>query len=71
MGTTTSDVRTAVHMAAQHGNLHMLDLLVGRGANVNPVDNHGWTPLDRALKWGHTDTVAFLRAHGGHEGGIQ
>jgi len=64
----TDDGRTALHMAAQNGDIPMITLLLARGAKIDPRDGKGWTPLDRAAKWGHANAVDFLRAHGGHEG---
>ena len=55
-------------MAAQHGNIEIMTLLLKHGAKINAVDAKGWTPFDRALKWDHADAAAFLKQHGGHEG---
>ena len=60
---------TALHLAAQRGNIPIADLLLQHGANINAIDAKGWTPLDRAEKWKHEDMVVFLRKGGGHEGG--
>jgi ankyrin repeat protein len=42
-------------------------LLLGHKANVNAVDNQGWTPMARAQKWSHPEIAALLQQHGGHE----
>jgi ankyrin repeat protein len=66
----TKDGLTALHMAAQNGDIVIIKLLLEpeRKATINPVDSKGWTPLDRAVKWGHPNAVEFLRQHGAHEG---
>jgi ankyrin repeat protein len=61
----TKDGLTALHMAAQNGYLPMIELLVARGAAINPLDAKGWTPTDRASKWDHPEATTWLKAHGG------
>jgi ankyrin repeat protein len=39
------DNMTALHIAAAHGDLKIVELLVGKGADVNAKDNDGDTPL--------------------------
>jgi len=67
---TTKDGLTPLHMAAQNGDTAIIRLLLepGRKAKIDVVDAKGWTPLDRAVKWGHLDAADFLRERGGHEG---
>ncbi|VDM22628.1 unnamed protein product [Hydatigera taeniaeformis] len=50
--------RRPIHIAADFGQLEMLDLLVKNGADVK--DNYGVTPLLAAVYEGHVDCVAFL-----------
>jgi ankyrin repeat protein len=51
---------TALHRAARHGRLSVLQLLVGRGANVRLRDTHGETAADTARKWRQTDVADWL-----------
>jgi ankyrin repeat protein len=66
----TKDGLTALHMAAQNGDTVIIRLLLQpeRDTKIDPVDSKGWTPLDRALKWGHPDAADLLRQHGAHKG---
>jgi hypothetical protein len=41
--------RTALHVAAENGNLEIVELLIERGADVNVQDIHGRTPLVVAI----------------------
>ena len=41
--------RTALHVAAENGNLAIVELLIERGADVNAQDIHGRTPLVVAI----------------------
>jgi ankyrin len=59
---------TSLHMAAQNANITIAVMLLTHGATINPIDSKGWTPLDRAEKWHHPLTSAFLRKNGGKEG---
>jgi len=61
---------TALHMAAQNGDIAMMTLLLeaGRKTKIDPIDSRGWTPLDRAVKWDHPDAAEFLKLRGAHEG---
>jgi len=51
--------------AAQRGVLPIVALLLAHGAHINARDSKGWTPLDRSVKWNHTDVAKYLRQHGG------
>ena len=59
------DKRTAAHLAASEGHLEVLRLLVSIGANINPTDRWGHTPMQDALRAGHPACAEFLGAHGG------
>jgi ankyrin repeat protein len=52
--------RTALHWAAERGDLAAAALLLDRGANPALVDKQGRTPLDLALAQGHADVAARL-----------
>jgi len=41
--------RTALHVAAENGNLEIVELLIDRGADINVQDIHGRTPLVVAI----------------------
>ncbi|USE36557.1 ankyrin repeat domain-containing protein [Endozoicomonas sp. SCSIO W0465] len=57
-----ADGATPLHLAAQHGHLECLQLLVIMGADVNARDYYGLdTPLDLASMKNHTDCVRALR----------
>lgn len=66
----TKDGLTALHMAAQNGDIAIIALLLepGRNTKIDPVDSKGWTPLDRAVKWDHPDAAEFFRRRGAHDG---
>jgi len=66
------DRRTALHLAASEGQLHLVKMLVDElGADASPVDRWNGTPLDDAMRSGHAPVVAYLRAKGdnGKDGG--
>lgn len=57
--------RTALHRAAARGNLEkMKDLVEGRGATIDVIDNAGVTPLHDACTNGRVDAVRYLLAAG-------
>ena len=61
---------TALHHAAERGNIELTMVLCARGADVDAADETGQTPLANALHAGPwkpepaTDVVALLRRHG-------
>jgi ankyrin repeat protein len=55
---------TALHWAAYQGYAPIAQVLIERGALVNPVDENGNTPLLLATQRGYVDVVAVLIAHG-------
>ncbi len=56
----------AMHLAAQHGAVHCLNLLLDRGADPTVVDAaHGGTPLGWAEHGGATAAVEILRRRAG------
>jgi hypothetical protein len=50
----------ALHIASRNGDIKIVKILIESGANINSVDNEGWTPLMRAAISGHSNIVAFL-----------
>lgn len=55
---------TALHIAAREANLEIVKILVQNGADVNVVDNEGWTPAMRAALAGDAQIVDFLISNG-------
>lgn len=55
---------TALHAAAVRGNNKMSELLLAAGADPNPADGEGNTPLDLAAGHGHSDVVETLASRG-------
>jgi ankyrin repeat protein len=59
------DERTALHLGASEGKLEIVQFLILEGkTDPNCADRWGGTPLDDAARHGHTEIVAFLKAHG-------
>jgi protein phosphatase 1 regulatory subunit 12A len=44
--------------------LKMVELLVGRGADIEAEDDRGWTPVMTAAARGHAAIVRFLKQRG-------
>jgi len=65
----TTDGRTALHIAAQHGDVKMIAMLLEHRAAIDTIDGKGWTPLDRAITWGHPEAANFLKGRGAHTSG--
>lgn len=55
---------TVLHLAAGTGDLELVKWLVGKKFNVNTPDQHGWTPMLRAVEHGHLAVVEYLLACG-------
>jgi ankyrin repeat protein len=66
-----ADEFTALHYAAQRGNVPMAELLLSRGATVHPKSSTGWTQLMDAARSGQKAMVRLLLSHGAdiNEGG--
>ncbi|XP_066532139.1 CARD- and ANK-domain containing inflammasome adapter protein [Hoplias malabaricus] len=52
--------RTPLHLAAEHGQEVLVDLLLENQAKINAVDNNKDTPLHSACRAGHLGTVQRL-----------
>ncbi|KAG9282716.1 ankyrin-3-like [Astyanax mexicanus] len=52
--------RTPLHLAAEHGQDILVDLLLEKQAKINAMDNNKDTPLHSACRGGHVDTVQRL-----------
>jgi ankyrin repeat protein len=57
---------TALHVAAEFGNLVFLKLLSDYGADINAVNDERETPLGVAIKHKKQSAVDFLKQKGGH-----
>jgi len=56
--------RTALHEAADAGQLPIVKLLLANGAALDPTDDDGLTPLHDAVYNGHLDVVKLLLRKG-------
>lgn len=59
-----NDGDTALHGAAQSGNVEIVRLLLDKGANPNAKNKVGGTPLMWAAVYGHTDAARSLLSKG-------
>ncbi len=55
---------TILMEAAVRGNLKVIKLLLDKGANIDMVDQDGWTALMGATVQGRTEPVRLLLEHG-------
>ncbi|MCD7463131.1 hypothetical protein HAX54_050015 [Datura stramonium] len=58
-----SQGRTALHIAANHGHVEVIQFLVSVGSDPDMSDSKGWTPLHFAAHQGHVEAVGFLLNH--------
>ncbi|KAJ3119730.1 hypothetical protein HK100_000175, partial [Physocladia obscura] len=56
--------RTALHYAAERGNVKLVKTLITDGSSVNAEDEWGWTPIFVAIENGHEDVVLLLIENG-------
>ena len=61
-----SDNPSVLHIAAQGGQIHMLEMLAEQRLDVN-IGNEGWTPLHAAATKGQLESVRTLLRLGGRE----
>lgn len=59
-----ADGDTALHGAAQTGNVEIMRLLLDKGANVNAKNSVGGTPLMWAAVFGNEEAARLLLSHG-------
>lgn len=64
INTVNSTNETLLHVAAEHGQLSVIELLIRKGARLDLRDNKGHTALHRASSKGHTDIVRALTKAG-------
>lgn len=55
------DNRTALHIAANHGHLHVVKYLASHGARLTAKDRFGKTPIDEARENGHVEILEYLQ----------
>ena len=57
---TPIDGRTAMHLAADYGQLEVLEYITSQGADINAKDKHGISVILAAIWEGHANCVKFL-----------
>lgn len=60
----TDSFESPLTLAACGGHVHLALLLIERGANIEEVNDEGYTPLMEAAREGHEDMVAVLLDRG-------
>nr|XP_009601875.1 potassium channel AKT1-like isoform X3 [Nicotiana tomentosiformis] len=53
---------SALHVAVCEGNVEIVNYLLDQGANIDQVDQHGWTPRDLAVQQGHEDIKLLFQS---------
>lgn len=56
----TSTGMTPLMSAAASGEIEVVRFLISRSANLNALDNQGWTALEHAKRNNHQDLASFL-----------
>lgn len=59
-----ADGDTALHGAAQTGNVEIMQMLLDKGANPNAQNHSGGTPLMWSAVYGHDDAARLLLSRG-------
>jgi len=54
------DGRTALHLAASEGQAHIVEFLITKGVNLNPIDRWGGSPLSDAKRNNHEAVIGIL-----------
>ena len=60
--------QTPLHDACSEGHKEIANLFITKGADVNPKNEDGETPLDKAIYKERTEITDLLRKHGGKTG---
>lgn len=60
----TDSFESPLTLAACGGHVDLAVLLIDRGANIEEVNDEGYTPLMEAAREGHEDMVAVLLQRG-------
>lgn len=55
------DGSTALHLAVCEGNSQMVQLLLEQGADMDRLDNHGWSPRELAEQQGHQEIISLFQ----------
>ncbi|KAL6614834.1 hypothetical protein ACP70R_037104 [Stipagrostis hirtigluma subsp. patula] len=56
------DGTTALHRAVCDGNIEMVELLLENGADIDKLDNNGWTPRALADQQGHDEIQLLFKS---------
>ena len=64
MHAKSHDGMTALHVAALHGNVEIIEQLLIYGANIDDVCKDNSTAIHLAALWGHTNAVLVLLKYG-------
>lgn len=68
----TPDVRrTPLHLAALRGQVDAAALMLDHGAELDPVDDYGMTPVQCAARYGNPEVVDLFRARGVNTDGLE
>jgi len=62
VGSSDCDGRTALHLAAAAGHVHICERLIAANADVNAVDRWGSTPISDAVQFKHFELAQMLRS---------
>lgn len=62
--TCNADGMTALHCACGTAAVPVVRYLIERGANINVLDDHGWSPLHNAAYANSLDVARILLEHG-------
>jgi glutaminase len=54
------DGRTALHLAASERQSHIVEYLIAKGVNLNPIDRWGGSPLSDARRNNHEAVISML-----------
>jgi ankyrin repeat protein len=49
-----------LHLAASEGQSHIVEYLIAKGVNLNPIDRWGGSPLSDAKRNNHEAVISML-----------